>query len=169
MNISGVVHESLVDGIGVRTTIFISGCNHDCKGCQNPNTQNFNDGQEFTLELQQEIINKIKANLLTQGITLSGGDPMFSAKELVEFISLVKRELNDINIWCYTGYKYEEVRHSKNLDMIDLLKLCDVLVDGKFIEEQKDITLSFRGSKNQRIIDVQESIKQNKVVELKLN
>jgi len=164
MNISGIVYESLVDGIGVRTTIFISGCRHNCKGCQNPEIQNFHDGKEFTLELQKEIINQIKNNPLIQGITLSGGDPMFSAKELVEFVRLAKKELNDINLWCYTGYTYEEVRYSKDLDMIDLLKMCNVLVDGKFIEEQKDITLSFRGSSNQRIIDIKESLKQNKVV-----
>lgn len=166
MNISGVVYESLVDGLGIRTTIFISGCNHNCKGCQNPELQDFNNGKVFTVETQQEIIKQIKNNPLIQGITLSGGDPMFSAKELVDFINLLRSEIYNINIWCYTGFIYEEVRYSKNLDMIDLLKLCDVIVDGKFIEEQKNITLSFMGSKNQRIIDVQKSLKQGRVIEL---
>ena len=166
MHISGFINESLVDGVGVRATIFISGCRHSCKGCQNPETHNFKRGMKFDEELQQGIINKIKENPLIQGITLSGGDPMFSAKDLVEFVKLAKSELDGINIWCYTGFTYEEVRYGKDLDMIDLLKLCDVLVDGKFIEEQKDITLSFRGSSNQRIINIKESLKNSKVIEL---
>lgn len=166
MYISGIVKESLVDGLGVRATIFISGCRHNCKGCQNPETHNFKRGIEFDEELQEAIIKDIKNDPLIQGITLSGGDPMFSARELVEFVKLVKQELNDINIWCYSGFTYEMIIYGKDLDMINLLKMCDVLVDGKFIEEQKDLTLPFRGSKNQRIIDVRESLKQKQVIEI---
>lgn len=164
MNISGYINESLVDGIGVRTTIFISGCKHSCDDCQNPEVQNFNNGKEFTLDVQMDIINQIKENPLIQGITLSGGDPMFSAKEVCDFIKLVKNELENINIWCYTGFTFEEIINSKNIHMINLLKMCDVLVDGRFIKNQKDITLSFKGSKNQRIIDVQKSLKNNKII-----
>lgn len=164
MNISGVVYESLVDGVGVRTTIFISGCYHNCKGCQNPETQNFSNGKEFTLDLQKEIINCIKENQLIQGITLSGGDPVFSARELIKFIALVKLELSDINIWCYTGFKFEELVNSTDIYIKQLVKMCDVIVDGKFIEDQKDITLPFKGSKNQRIIDVKESLQQNEII-----
>ena len=166
MHISGLVKESLVDGLGVRTTIFISGCRHNCKGCQNPETHNFKRGIEFDEELQWKVIDDIKCNPLIQGITLSGGDPMFSAKELVEFVKLAKDELDDINIWCYTGFTYEMIRNSNDSDAIDLLKLCNVLVDGKFVEEQKDITLSFKGSGNQRVIDVKESLKQGLVVKV---
>ena len=166
MHISGLVNESLVDGIGIRTTIFISGCRHYCKGCQNPETHNFKRGIKFDEELQQSIIDDIKNNPLIQGITLSGGDPMFSAKELVKFVKLAKSELNNINIWCYTGFTYEMIRNGNDSDAIDLLKLCNVLVDGKFVEEQKDITLSFRGSGNQRIIDVKESLRQGIVVKV---
>lgn len=164
MNISGYINESLVDGIGVRTTIFISGCKHNCDGCQNPDVQNFNNGKKFTLDVQMDIINQIKNNPLIKGITLSGGDPMFSAKEVCDFIKLVKNELENINIWCYTGFTFEEIINSKNIHMINLLKMCDVLVDGRFIKNQKDITLSFKGSKNQRIIDVQKSLKNNKII-----
>jgi len=168
MHISGLVNESLVDGIGIRTTIFISGCRHFCKGCQNPETHNFKRGVEFDEELQWKVIDDIRNNPLIQGITLSGGDPMFSAKELVEFIEFAKSELSDINfdVWCYTGFTYEMIRNSNDPDTIDLLKLCDVLVDGKFILEQKDITLSFRGSANQRIIDVKKSLRQGTVIKL---
>ena len=169
MYISGLVKESLVDGIGIRTTIFISGCRHYCKGCQNPETHNFKRGIEFDEALQWEIIDDIKNNPLIQGITLSGGDPMFSAKELVEFVKLAKDELDDINIWCYTGFTYEMIISGNDLDMIELLKMCNVVVDGKFIEEQKDITLSFKGSKNQRVIDVKESLMHNKAIELLIN
>lgn len=166
MNISGIVHESLVDGLGIRTTIFISGCKHNCKGCQNPEVQNFNNGKEFTLDIQRYIVNQIKNNPLIQGITLSGGDPMFSAEDICEFLKLAKGELVNINIWCYTGFTFEEIIASKDIHMMELLKMCDVIVDGKFIEEEKDITLAFKGSRNQRIIDVQKSLNQNKVTNL---
>lgn len=166
MYISGIVYESLVDGIGVRATIFISGCFHQCKGCQNPKTHNFKNGREFTLELQQKIIQKIKDDPLIQGITLSGGDPIYSAKDVIDFVRLAKSELPSINIWLYTGFKFEELVNSTDIYKKVLVDLCDVIVDGKFIEEQKDITLSFKGSSNQRIIDVKESLKQNTIIEL---
>jgi anaerobic ribonucleoside-triphosphate reductase activating protein len=166
MYISGIVYESLVDGIGVRATIFISGCLHQCKGCQNPKTHNFKNGKEFTPELQKEIINKIKDDPLIQGITLSGGDPVYSARDLIEFIVSAKLMLNDINIWLYTGFKFEELVNSTDIYKKLLVSMCDVIVDGEFIEEQKDITLSFKGSKNQRIIDVKKSLEQNDIIEL---
>lgn len=167
MYISGVIYESLVDGIGVRATIFISGCSHHCKGCQNPKTQNFKNGIEFTSTLQQEIIDNIKGNPLIQGITLSGGDPMYSAKDVIGFVESAKKQLNNINVWCYTGFNFEELVISTDIYIKTLLELCDVIVDGEFIEEQKDVTLSFKGSRNQRVINVKESMKQNKVVEFK--
>lgn len=160
------MYESLVDGVGVRATIFISGCSHNCKGCHNPKTQNYKNGKEFTLELQQKIINKIKSNSLIKGITLSGGDPMFSAREVIDFVQLAKSQLENINVWCYTGFTFEEIMNSGDTDKIKLLKLCDVIVDGKFIEKQRDVTLKFRGSRNQRVIDVKRSFDKNQAIEL---
>lgn len=150
MNISGIVYDSIVDGTGIRNTIFVSGCLHKCKNCHNPETWNFNYGYEFTKEKQKEFIDRCKANKLLDGITLSGGDPMYSAKELIDFVLEYKKELPNHTIWIYSGFTYEEIKKDNNMN--ELLKLCDVLVDGPFIEELKDITLQFRGSSNQNII-----------------
>lgn len=150
MKISGIIYDSIVDGEGIRNTLFISGCHHKCKNCQNPQTWNFNYGEEFTIDRQMEFIDKCKRNILLDGITISGGDPMYSAKELTIFLKKFKIECPNLNIWIYSGFKYEEI--IKNKDMNELLELCDVLVDGVYIEELKDTTLKFRGSTNQRII-----------------
>lgn len=164
MNISGIVYESVVDGKGIRTTVFISGCKHNCKGCQNPKLHNFNNGKEFTLDIQKQIINDVKINPLVKGITLSGGDPFFSSTEVLNFVKLIKQDLHYIDIWIYSGFTFEEIISDD--DKFNLLQECNILVDGRYIEEQRDITLYFKGSKNQRIINIQESIKQNKVVEI---
>jgi anaerobic ribonucleoside-triphosphate reductase activating protein len=165
MNIDGIVYESLVDGIGVRATLFFCGCKHICKGCHNSELQNFKYGKPFTYELQLEIIKNIKENPLINGVTFSGGDPFYSAYEVMEFVKKLKQEIQDINIWSYSGFTFDEIINSNDLYMIELLKNSDVLVDGEFIETQRDLTLPFRGSKNQRIINVKESIKQNKIIE----
>lgn len=153
MKISGIVYDSLVDGEGIRNTIFISGCKHMCKGCHNPNTWDFNYGVEFTYDKQIEFINKCKENVLLDGITISGGDGMYSARELLKFIKLYKKHNPLHTIWIYTGFTYEELL--KNKYQNEVLKLCDVLVDGKYIDELRDVTLKFKGSSNQRIIKLQ--------------
>ncbi len=163
MYISGIQYESIVDGDGLRVTIFCSGCYWDCKGCHNPNTHSFTNGRKFDLSLQNHIIDYIKNNPMIKGITLSGGDPMFSAKDLVHFIKKLKEEINYINIWCYTGFTYENIINC-NDERFQLLKLCDVLVDGKFIIELKDITLKFRGSSNQRLINIKESLMKGGII-----
>jgi anaerobic ribonucleoside-triphosphate reductase activating protein len=166
MNICGYIKESISEGLGLRTVIFISGCKHGCEGCHSPQTHNFKYGEEFTLEKQLEIIEEYKKNPLLDGLTLCGGDVFFSAKEVVEFVELFKSKVNNINIWSYTGFTFEEILNSNNKDMIELLKLCDVIIDGKFVNEQKDLTLPFKGSRNQRIIDVKKSLEQDKVIEI---
>jgi anaerobic ribonucleoside-triphosphate reductase activating protein len=159
MYISGYYKESINEGYGLRSVIFISGCFHACKGCFNEAAWNFKHGEEFTIDKQLEVINDIKNNPLIDGITLCGGDPFFSAKEVIEFLTLCKQHIPNINVWTYSGFTYEEIIRSKLLKQ--LLEMCDVLIDGRFIIEEKDTTLLFRGSKNQRIIDIPASLKNN--------
>jgi anaerobic ribonucleoside-triphosphate reductase activating protein len=161
--VSGISYESLVDGLGVRTTVFFSGCKWNCEGCHNKDTHSFTYGKLFTKDIQNEIITYLKSAKFISGLTLSGGDPMFSAKEVSEFVKEIKRELPDINIWCYTGFKFEDII-KLNDDKFELLKLVDVLVDGKFELDKRDITLKYRGSSNQRILDVQSSLKNNETI-----
>lgn len=163
MYISGVQYESIVDGEGLRLTLFCSGCYWNCAGCQNPATHSFTYGKTFDEDLQEDIINYIHNSPIIKGITLSGGDPMFNAQELIKFIIKAKNKVKNINIWCYTGFTFENILSYKD-EKTELLKLCDILVDGKFEMDKKDVTLAFRGSSNQRIIDIKESLKQNKVV-----
>lgn len=178
MYISGFVEETIVDGLGIRDTIYVSGCNHNCKGCHNPETHNFKNGKELTKEYKEEIINKIVNDNVIDGITFSGGDPL-EIKNRFEVLNLIKEirdKRPDLNIWIYTGYLFEDlivetVRESKEIGGIifDILNNTDVLVDGPFIESKKDLDISFRGSSNQRIIDVKKSLEENNVVELELD
>ena len=162
MNISGIDFESIVDGVGVRVVVFVSGCMHDCTGCHNPASHSFSAGRPFTKELQDEIIDYIKSTPFISGITMSGGDPMYSAAEIAEFVVRLKTEVPDISVWIYSGFEYEEIKTDD--DMTHLLSLCDVLVDGEFVLEQRDTTLPYRGSRNQRVIDVKKSNESGKVV-----
>lgn len=152
MYISGIIHDSIVDGEGIRNTLFISGCKHNCKGCHNTSTWDFKYGEEFTEEKQNEFILNCKNDILLDGITLSGGDPMYSAKELLSFVKKFKEECPNLSIWIYSGFTFDEI--IKDTDMSFLLLYCDVLVDGLYIEELRDVTLDFRGSSNQNIIDL---------------
>lgn len=160
--IVGINFESVVDGDGVRVVIFFSGCKHDCKGCHNPSSHDFQAGRDFDNEMQTQIIEYIKKTPFTSGITLSGGDPMYSAADIVRFIRRLRDEVPNASVWVYSGFTYEEI--CKDAEMLALLEMCDVLVDGEFILDQRDITLSYRGSANQRIIDVGKSLGSGKIV-----
>lgn len=162
MYISGIEYDSLVDGRGIRNTLFVSGCKHYCEGCHNPSTWSFTNGYEFTLVKQDEFIQKCKENPLLDGITLSGGDPLYHAKELLPFICRYKEVNPSHNIWIYTGFTFEQIL--LNCDMYSLVKECDVLVDGPFILKLRDLNLKFKGSSNQRIIDINKSIQLGKVI-----
>ena len=162
MNISGINFESVVDGEGVRIVVFVSGCLHNCKGCHNPTSHSFEAGRPFTEELQDEIIDYINKTPFISGATISGGDPMYSAKAVAAFVRRLKTEVKDISLWIYSGFRYENIL--QNSEMLELLKLCDVLVDGEFILEQRDMTLSYKGSRNQRIIDIQKSLTQKEII-----
>ncbi|MDM5155741.1 anaerobic ribonucleoside-triphosphate reductase activating protein [Bacillus sp. DX1.1] len=150
MRVMNIIHDSVVDGEGLRTVVFFAGCPHRCFGCHNPQSWNLCNGSEMTAE---EIIKEIAKNPLTD-VTFSGGDPFFQAAEVKEAAKAVK-DLKK-NLWIYTGYTLEEIQNSRNNDMMELLHYGDVLVDGRFELEKRDLTLPFRGSSNQRIIRLKE-------------
>lgn len=147
--IAGTVNDSIVDGPGLRYTIFVQGCSHCCKGCQNPETWNPNGG---TMMKTEDLMEQIKKNPLLSGITLSGGEP-FEQPEPCLDLALFAHSIG-LNVWCYTGYTYEELIKSKDRHRIELLNNVDVLVDGPYIQEQRSLDLLYRGSKNQRLIDI---------------
>jgi anaerobic ribonucleoside-triphosphate reductase activating protein len=164
MNICGYYPESINEGEGMRAVLFLSGCRHRCPGCFNPKTWNFNYGEVFTLERQHEIIAELAANPLLDGLTLAGGDPFFSAEEAAGFIHELRSVLPDFPIWIYTGYTYEELTAHPGSPEWKLLSLCQVVIDGRFVEELKDTTLPYRGSSNQRIIDIPASLAGTEIV-----
>lgn len=144
-----------VNGKGVRTSLFVTGCSHHCKGCWNKSIWEYETGFKFTKEIAEEIINYIKGNDSIQGLSLLGGEP-FDNLELIDFVTRFKEECPNKDVWVWSGYTYEQLIKDKN--KTNLLSLCDILVDGRFILELKDLKLEFRGSKNQRIINVKESM-----------
>lgn len=154
MYVSGFQYDSIVDGEGLRNTIFISGCLTHCKGCHNPKTWDFKYGKDFTLDEQLKFIEKCRNNPLIDGITLSGGDPLYSPDDVRRFIKLYKAMNPTHTIWLYTSFLYEYCTHM----FMDILKDIDVIVDGRFEIDKRDIGLKFKGSSNQRIIDVQKSL-----------
>lgn len=160
MYLCGVNFESMVDGEGVRAVLFISGCLHNCPYCHSPQTHSFTYG----VEVNQELINDINAEITKRpyisGITLSGGDCMYSPVETLKLIK--KLNIPHNNIWCYTGFTFEQL--IKNNNQLQLLKHINVLVDGRFEYSKRDITLAFKGSSNQRIIDVKQSLKQGEII-----
>ena len=149
--------DSIVDGEGIRTVLWTQGCPHACKGCHNPQTHSFKDGVLVDVDEVIEALREIKHQ---DGLTLSGGDPVCQSEACYK-ISKAAHEMG-MNVWCYTGFTYEMML--QNPSKRKLLEEIDVLVDGKFILEEKSYDLHFRGSRNQRIIDVQRSLKEERVV-----
>ena len=159
LNLAGVVKESIVDGPGFRYVVFAQGCPHHCEGCHNPETHAFGTGFPATPE---KIIEDIERNSLISGITLSGGEPFCQP---VAFAALAKMAAKKgISVITYTGFLFEELIKSDEEAVLALLKATDFLVDGPFMLDQKSLLLKFRGSKNQRIIDVKKSIESNMVI-----
>lgn len=149
MHILYTYPETIVDGEGIRYSIYFAGCSHGCKACHNKASWNPHAGEKLTDEMLTEIIEEVNNNPLLDGITLSGGDPFFNTTGLLPIIKRLKKETQQ-NIWCYTGYLYEDLL--KNETCLEILSYIDVLVDGPFIEAEFSPTLDFRGSANQRII-----------------
>ena len=166
MNYSDIKYFDVINGLGIRVSIFVSGCSHHCEHCFNKNTWNENFGNEFTEEIQNDIFKYIGMyNNIISGISLLGGDPTYykNITPLIDFIDKFKSKFPNKNIWIWSGFTWEQINNNKN--MFELISKCDVLVDGKFIDELKDLKLKFRGSKNQRIIDIKQSINNNKLIE----
>ncbi len=182
LRLAGVVRESIVDGPGLRFAIFCQGCPHNCPKCHNQDTHDFSGGYDCDI---QKIVNAIEENPLISGVTFSGGEPSHQPVAFLEIAKKVKSR--GLNIWMYSGYTLEELLSRANSTISDLdnmnenssqtsekneeqvalkglLSLIDVLVDGKFINELKDLTLPFRGSKNQRLIDMAATKRHNKIV-----
>lgn len=160
IRIAGLVNDSIVDGPGFRFTVFTQGCPHACPGCHNPQTHDFTAGKDADTE---DILAKIKNNPLLDGITLSGGEPFCQSAACAE-IARKARALG-LNVWSYSGYTYEELVSGKE-EWMELLRELDVLVDGRFELEKRTLESRFRGSWNQRLIDVQASLAQGKAVEI---
>ena len=162
LRIAGLVEDSIVDGPGLRFVVFTQGCPRSCPGCHNPQTHDPNGGFETTTE---RLIEEIESNPLIDGATFSGGEPFMHAKALAEVARAIKRR--GLNLVVYTGYRWEELITADNEDWNALLDTVDVVVDGPFIQELRDWKMKFAGSSNQRIIDVQRSLKSNAIVVMK--
>lgn len=158
VRLSGMLPESLVNGPGIRRVFFAQGCLHNCKGCFNSETHDFNGGEEFDMD---KLIDEVKVNPMLKGVTFSGGDPWEQADKFAYMAKQFKD--HGLNVWCYTGYTYEYIldHMDKREGWRELLNNIDVLVDGKFDETKKREGLKFKGSSNQRIIDIKNSDKEH--------
>ena len=156
--------DSIVDGLGIRTVVWTQGCSHKCPFCHNPGTHDFNGGELVDLE---DVIEELENLSGQNGVTFSGGDPMFQPKQC----SILAKKTHELgmNVWAYTGFTFEELLKSNNKDILEFLSNIDVLIDGKFEIEKRSMDLEFRGSSNQRIIDVPKSLENHKVTLYNLN
>ncbi len=159
MRIYGLVQDSIVDGPGFRFVCFVQGCTHHCEGCHNPDSHDPNGGNEMTVE---EVAKQLLRNPLTDGITLSGGEPFQQAEDCLELAKIAHK--NRLNVWSYTGYTFEHILSHGSDAQKALLAELDVLVDGPFVLAQRSLSLPWRGSKNQRVIDVKASFAAGSVV-----
>ena len=159
MNYGGIKKTDIANGLGVRVSLFVSGCRNHCKGCFQPETWDFSYGKPYKLETEEEIIEALRPSWI-QGLSILGGEPMEPENEqaLLPLLKRVRKECPNKDIWIYSGYLYEELRSR------ELLRYVDVLVDGRYEEKLRDPSLAFRGSSNQRILDVRESLKRGKAV-----
>ena len=169
MNYLGIDKSSISNGSGVRVVLWVSGCTLHCKGCQNPESWDFNAGKLFDEKAKQELFDALKKPYI-KGITISGGNPL-EAKNVLYVYNLIEDIKNNFptkDIWLYTGWSLSinDISPPYENKTIEnkLFAICDVIVDGPYIEKQRDITLKFRGSKNQRLIDVKETLRQNKII-----
>ena len=164
------------NGEGLRVVLWLSGCSHNCKGCQNPQTWDAKSGIHFDENAKEELFKELEKDYIS-GITLTGGDPLHrnNLKEVLLLLEEIKSKYPNKSIWLYTGYVFEDIFNkiygtdyidNYNVDFLRqvIIYKCDVLVDGTYIEEQRDVTLKWRGSSNQRVIDVKESLEQNTIV-----
>lgn len=155
--------DSIVDGEGIRTVLWTQGCSHQCKGCHNPGTHSFTGGYLEDIEVLKKELQEIDGQ---DGITFSGGDPFFQIEACLELATFCHSI--GLNVWCYTGYTFEQllVMSKSNQHILSFLEQIDVLVDGKFILEERSLDLKYKGSKNQRILDVSKSLERKEAIEI---
>lgn len=169
MNYADIKKIDVANGEGVRVSVFVSGCNHHCKGCFNQCAWDFNYGKKFTEKEEQQIIDYMNHDYIS-GLSLLGGEPLEPRNQegLLSLVKKVKEKFPNKNIWCYTGFDFEKDVVGKmakdNETTRELLKYIDVIVDGKFEEDKKDLKLQFRGSSNQKIVDVKKSLQTGQIV-----
>ena len=175
MHVGEVMTADVANGKGMRVSVFVSGCRNHCKGCFQPQTWNFNYGREYTPEIEQFIIDELSKSYY-DGITILGGDPMEPENQepVLQLLRRIKKELPDKNVWAYTGYVYDRDLVPGGKRFVDgvtreLLESIDILIDGRFVEELKNLMLNFRGSGNQRIIKMKETLETGEVVLSELN
>ena len=175
MHVGEVMTADVANGEGMRVSVFVSGCRNHCKGCFQPQTWDFNYGREYTPEIEQFIIDELSKSYY-DGITILGGDPMEPENQepVLRLLRRIKKELPDKNVWAYTGYVYDRDLVPGGKRFVDgvtreLLESIDILIDGRFVEELKNLMLNFRGSGNQRLIKMNETLETGKVVLSELN
>ncbi len=170
MNYGEIKKNDISNGIGVRTSLFVSGCRHHCKDCFNAQTWDFGFGEAFTEQTMMEILESCEPDWIN-GLSLLGGEPFEPENQrvLLPFLVMFKEKFPDKDIWCYSGFTFEEITgraksRAKTDVSAEMLSLIDVLVDGRFEESKKDISLKFRGSSNQRIIDIKKTLSEKRIV-----
>lgn len=164
MNYSGIKYSDMINGKGIRVSLFVSGCSHRCKGCFNRDTWDPTYGNLFTEKEEEEIFEYFsKYDVILRGLSLLGGDPTYhkNVGELISFVKKFKEKFPKKDVWIWSGFTWEQLVADKN--RFELIALCDVLIDGKFVLEQKDVNLKWRGSSNQRVIDIPKSISDGKI------
>lgn len=175
MNYQKIDKFSIADGCGIRVVLWVSGCTLRCKGCQNPESWDFNSGTLFDDKTKEYLLELLDKPYI-KGLTISGGHAVEqengNGRTILKLVEEIKEKLPNKDIWLYTGLNLSinnfKSQYSDLIMMDELFKLCDVIVDGRYIEEQRDITLPFRGSRNQRIIDVKKTIEQGEIIELNI-
>lgn len=179
MNYLKIEHEDVCNGTGLRVVLWLSGCSHHCYNCQNPQTWNPDSGISFDESAKEEIFNELSKDYIS-GLTLTGGDPLHenNLDEVLKLVKQIRISFPEKSIWLYSGYNFDLLNSNYNeykytsfaanadewLTRWEIISLCDIVVDGEYIDEQRDITKKWAGSKNQRVIDVKQSLAQNKVV-----
>ena len=164
MNYAAIKKHDIANGPGVRVSLFVSGCTHHCEGCFNPETWDFQYGTPYTAETELEILEALEPDYI-RGLSLLGGEPLEPENQprVLEILRRVRRELPNKDVWCYSGFTFEELTgkgpcRARTEHSAQILSLLDVLVDGRYMKDRRNISLRFRGSENQRILDVKKSL-----------
>lgn len=163
MNYLTIDKENVCNGEGLRVVLWLSGCSHKCKGCQNPQTWDANSGIQFDEEVKEKLFRELEKDYIS-GLTLTGGDPLFESNlnDVLELVDETRILFQQKTIWIYTGYLFEDILCDPL--KLEIIKKCDVLVDGEYVKTLRDISLPFKGSTNQRVIDVQKTLKSEKII-----